>query len=288
MTARIVVQSGTSAGNVFWIQRPVIRLGSDPSMDLCLPSPGLEPHVMTIEFRSTDYRVYNRGSQPFYIAELCLSPGQSHTWLESDLLELPDGQQLAIELDVDPSPGPASDPYGVIGNLNAEPDSAAPREPQSKPHTANSGAPASQLQGPAADATPQARSSGSSGQWLVIAFCIILGGFLLLRHQFQANSSVATTAPEFEQVILDAIESQKSLPQGLIGQLQFAEAAAVAGNRPAAFERYSRLRDFLLTMQPTSSQIPEAQDLQDVQEENEPVFRQILLLVEHRLSQLAK
>ncbi len=281
MTARIVVQTGSSAGTVFWIHQPVIRLGSDPSMDLCLPSPDLEPHVMTIEFRSKDYRVYNRGTQSFFMAEQCLSSGQSHIWLETDLLELPDGQQLAIELDDDPSPAPALHSYDAISGIADEPRQVDPDSSQSKSLSKDSRSSAYSLQGNDSLAATRTKSSAKSGQLLVIAFCLVLGGFLLLRHQFNANSSTAIAAPEFEEVIRAALNAEQSVPQTLIGQLQHAEAAVAAGNRSTAFDRYSRLRDSLLAMRQDPVRTPEST------EGSEQTFQHILLLVEHRLGQLA-
>jgi hypothetical protein len=282
MTARIIVQSGLSAGTVFWIHQSVTRLGSDPSMDLCLPSPDLDPHVLTIEFRSESYRVYNRGTQPVFMAEQCLSSGQSHLWLESELLELPDGQQLAIELDDDPSPGPPSHSFEIFGNVAGEMQQEEPGSSNAKSLSRAPRSSANSFQDDLPYSPTHSQSSSKAGQLLVIAFCLILGGFLLLRHQFQANSSVAKSAPEFEQVVREALNAQQGIPKALIGQLQYAEAAAAAGNRSTAFERYSHLRDTLMATQLDVEWTPETT------KEPQLILQQILLLVEHRLSRLAR
>ena len=51
MSAGIRVDSGVSAGTKYWIDRAVLRIGSDPQCDICLPSTELEPHAVTLEFR---------------------------------------------------------------------------------------------------------------------------------------------------------------------------------------------------------------------------------------------
>lgn len=282
MTARIIVQSGLSAGTVFGIHQPVTRLGSDPSMDLCLPSPDLEPHVMTIEFRSDSYRVYNRGTQPFFMAEQCLNSGQSHVWMESDLLELPDGQQLAIELGDDPSPIPSTRFHDMFGSAAGDIQQEQPKSSQPNSLAKSPPSSAKRFQDDLSRSPTHSPSTAKAGQVLVIVFCLILGGFLLLRHQFRADSIATTATPEFEQVIREALETRPAVSHTLISQLQFAEAAAAAGNRTAAFERYSHVRDTLLATQSDFHKMPETT------EEPQLILQQIKLLVEHRLSRLAK
>jgi hypothetical protein len=287
MTARIIVQSGLSSGTVYWIEHPVTRLGSDPSMEFCLPSTALESHVLTIEFRSKNYRVYNRGTQPCFLAEQCLASGQSNVWMESDLLELPDGQQLAIELDEDPSPSPQTHSYEIFGSVPHErqPEEQGPEEQglgQPKSLSRKLASSDKALRDHVSGSATGAQSTAKAGQMLVIVFCLILGGFLLLRHQFKASSSPSTNAPEFEEVIREALNTQAGIPHALISQLQFAEAAATAGNRSTAFERYSQLRDTLVARQLDFESKPE------ITQEPQQIFHKILLLVEHRLSRLAR
>lgn len=83
-------------------------------------------------------------------------------------------------------------------------------------------------------------------------------------------------------MIREALNTQAGVPHALISQLQFAEAAAAAGNRSTAFERYSQLRKTLLATQLDFGSMPE------ITEEPQQIFHKILLLVEHRLSRLAR
>ena len=49
MPAGIRVDSGISVGTTHWIERAVLRIGSDPQCDICLPSTELDAHALTLE-----------------------------------------------------------------------------------------------------------------------------------------------------------------------------------------------------------------------------------------------
>ena len=62
MSASVRIESGIAAGTNYWIDRPVLRMGSDPQCEISLPSAELSPHALTLEFRGGVYRAYNRSS----------------------------------------------------------------------------------------------------------------------------------------------------------------------------------------------------------------------------------
>src|SRR6478735_2232309 len=106
MSAKIRIESGISAGTSYWIDRPVLRIGSDPQCEFCLPSAELSPHTLTLEFRGGAYRVYNRGTSAVSIGRAVVQPGGAAAWEEGDTAQLPGGLQLVLEVDGDPRPSP--------------------------------------------------------------------------------------------------------------------------------------------------------------------------------------
>jgi len=80
MPASVRVESGISAGTKYWIDRAVLRVGSDPQCDICLPSAELAPHALTLEFRDGNYRAYNRSSSPVSVGGSLVQPGASAVW----------------------------------------------------------------------------------------------------------------------------------------------------------------------------------------------------------------
>ncbi len=109
MSANIRVESGISAGTKVWIDRPVLRIGSDPQCDVCLLSAELAPHAITLEFRDGNYRAYNRSQSPVNIGSTVVQPGANAVWQADDTLQLPGDLRLALEIDGDPRPAPRPD-----------------------------------------------------------------------------------------------------------------------------------------------------------------------------------
>src|SRR5688572_746458 len=106
MSASIRIESGIAAGTNYWIDRPVLRIGSDPQCEICLPTADLAPHALTLEFRTGTYRAYNRGATAIFLGRTSLQPGAAGVWNDGDVLTLPGDQRLALAVDGDPRPCP--------------------------------------------------------------------------------------------------------------------------------------------------------------------------------------
>ena len=106
MSASIRIESGIAAGTNYWIDRPVLRIGSDPQCDICLPTAELAPHALTLEFRGGNYRVYNRGTSPVTVGRSTLQAGANGLWNDGDSIVLPGNLQLRLAVDGDPRPSP--------------------------------------------------------------------------------------------------------------------------------------------------------------------------------------
>src|SRR4051794_10661836 len=165
MSATIRIESGIAAGTNYWIDRPVLRVGSDPGCEICLPTADLAPHALTLEFRGGVYRAYNRGSSPISLGATTLQPGASGVWDDGDMLLLGGGQQLVLAIDGDPRP-------------SARPDEGADDGYSDAPAIMTDDKSAS---GSAAGAKKP--SSKSTIQMAIIGICVVgMGGLLLLNQ----------------------------------------------------------------------------------------------------------
>ncbi|MEM7315246.1 MAG: FHA domain-containing protein, partial [Planctomycetota bacterium] len=80
MPAKITVQSGIAAGASHWIQQRVVRIGSDPTAEVCLPSANVPGHALTLEYKDGNYRVYNRCRDNVYVGTRVVEPNRVATW----------------------------------------------------------------------------------------------------------------------------------------------------------------------------------------------------------------
>jgi len=290
MPARIVVQSGVATGATYWIENSVTRIGSDAQADISLPSLELEPHVATIEYRHGRYRVHNRSPKPLFVGGQTLEPQQFLFWHEADLLELPDGTQLAMECDSDGAPSPTTN---STYSPSREP-TAAGQYDELRQHSdydtehAESGSSetTSGRNAPREPATMHASPNGEHVEkkllpWLVIAGCIVGSALLLLRTQRKADSTPGQAVPAFEVVVRAAREEASQVSTTLLSQLQYAEAALVAGNKKSATERYGRLRYQLLEFREQEAATTQQVTLTVAQQ-------QVATLIEDRLGRLGK
>ena len=234
MPATIHVESGISAGTSIWIDRPVLRVGSDPQCDVCLPSAELAPHALTLEFRDGAYRVYNRGAAPVNVGGSLIHSGAGAAWQPDDTIQLPGDLRLVLSIDGDPRPAPRPDSHYEDGfNAAAEPDLAE-----------------AAVDGESADAATQKKKSTSSLiQVAIIIGCIAaVAGMLMMKRGGSSGDKPSADRPTFEQIVQDSLSKDASY-RAIVRRLQYAQAAIVRfgdrGNKVAR-ERFATLRDQLV------------------------------------------
>jgi hypothetical protein len=277
MSAKILVQSGIAAGTSHWIERNVVRVGSDPGMDLTVPCDVLDKHALTLEYRDGVYRVHNRCTVQVYLGGRTVSPGHSDQWHDTDLLELPGLIQLALEVDGDPAPAPPPlfSPALVSASLdNDGPDESVPASSQSQPSDAPDRANASGA--PVGQPTPS--SSSTMLQVGVIVVCVLGCVLLLARDRMRRSADSAVSVPRFDVIVDQAREKSDSTTQSLLRHVQYAESAMIRGNTKAARQRYASVRSMLLANPDPA--IIESQSTPD------PLQQQMMQWVEYRLGQL--
>ena len=253
MSATIRIESGISAGTSFWIDRAVLRVGSDPSCDLCLPSSGIDPHALTLEYRAGEYHVYNRTEDEVVLGASSLSAGQRASWRVDECLVLGGEVKLLLEIDGDPAPSPSpsasDDVHPSNDALDAEPERSAPASEKTSPD-----------------------KSSSMVQLGVIGVCLLCCVMFVSVGGGAESASVAI--PKFEEIVAASLEDDVAdQSRRVVRRLQLAQAALVRGRRDVARQRFAELRDQLLLARPD-------------QATDRPLESQSLAYVEYRLGQL--
>lgn len=225
MSASIRVDSGISAGTNYWIDRPVLRIGSDPQCDICLPTAELAPHAITLEFRAGNYRVYNRGDQPLTVGSTVVQPGANAVWNDTECLLLPGNVQLGLAIDGDPHPSPRpetrDDEFDTADEVAPAADAAAPEAAKKK--------------------------SNSLVQLAVIGFCVLGMGAFLTMGRGGSSEAAKVDRPTFGGIVETTLKSEESDPMRvMLPRLQYAQAALVRDNKVLARERFQKLRDQLV------------------------------------------
>ncbi len=224
MPACIRVESGIAAGTSVWIDRPVLRIGSDPQCEICLPSAELPSHAVTLEFRNGNYRAYNRGSSTLVIGPEVIPPGGHLVWQPHQSMNLPGDLRLSLEVDGDPRPSPRPEALAADSVIGVEETMA--------------------ISGEVSEA-PSKKSSGTMIQLGVIGFCVLaMGAFLTMNR---GDDTAAADRPTFDAIVKSSLAaSENSVAKRLLPRLQFAQSAVVRGNVKLANERFSALRDRLI------------------------------------------
>jgi hypothetical protein len=228
MSATVRVESGIAAGTSYWIDRPVLRIGSDPQCDICLPTAELAPHALTLEFRDGTYRVYNRGGGPVSVGPAALTPGANAVWNDGDPIVLPGNLQLALAVDGDPRPCPRPE-LGHDNDLVT--DTAAQ--------------PADTAAGPLDEAEAKKKSSKTMVQLGVIAACVLAMAWFLTLGKGEETPPV--NRPTFDALVRKTLAKDASDPlRAFLPRLQYAQAASVRNQNRLASTHFMKLRDQLV------------------------------------------
>lgn len=254
MPASIRIESGISAGTSFWIDRSVLRIGSDPQCEICLPSAELSPHAVTLEFRSGTYRLYNRGTAPIVVGDTTISPGGHEIWKEDVAVQLPGNLRLVLDIDGDSQPSPRPESRRIGSEL-------VEQEPISSTDVSFSSALAPETK----------KTSSTLVQLAVILLCV--GGMALFLTMGRGDESTSPQRPTFEGIVEKLLAADSSA-RPLLQRLQYAQAALVRGHNEQARQRFLDLRDRLVRQREGKPQ--------DDQQSSELVLE----YVEYRLSQL--
>jgi hypothetical protein len=227
MSANIRIESGIAAGTNYWIDRPVLRVGSDPQCEICLPTADLAPHALTVEFRGGIYRAYNRGSVPISLGNTTLQPGASSAWNDGDMASLPGDQRLVLSINGDPSPSPRPE-RALDDGFDDDGATAASDTPSLTPEQV------------------QKAKSKSLMQMGIIGVCVVgMGGLLMMNKMLGGTETQAPNRPSFNEIVTDSLTKDAAIRQ-LVQKLQFAQSFIVRGDPDNARIQFGELRDQLL------------------------------------------
>ncbi len=230
MSASVRIESGIAAGTRYWIDRPVLRIGSDPQCEICLPTAELAPHAVTLEYRDGNYRAYNRGTAPVSVGADLVKPGANAIWRADQTVQLPGDVRLVLEIDGDPRPSARPETRGDDEYIDDYAD-----ETRSAP-LAGAGAAVSD------DAAAKKRSK-SLVQMSIIGICVLFTAAALLMRG--GSEKAAANRPTFDEIVRASL-SQDEATRVVVRRLQYAQAALVRGNDRLALERFAKLRDQLV------------------------------------------
>lgn len=224
MSAHIRVESGISAGTSYWIDKPVLRVGSDPQCEICLPSADLAAHALTVEFRDGRYRTYNRGTSAVVVGSTTVPPGGVADLPADQSVQLPGDLRLVLQVNGDPRPCPRP------SNSNRDDDSDFEIEDVS-PDVAD------------ADATAK-KPSKTVMQLAIIGFCVLGGAAFLAMPESEAAVETQEI-PTFEMLVDESL-AIGAPARDRLQRLQHAESALVRGHYDLAKARFSTLRTQLV------------------------------------------
>ncbi|HEX3601349.1 MAG TPA: hypothetical protein VHU84_14450 [Lacipirellulaceae bacterium] len=227
MPANIRIESGIAAGTNYWIDRPVLRVGSDPQCEICLPTADLAPHALTVEFGGGTYRAYNRGSMPISLGRTTLQPGASGAWDDGDMASLPGDQRLVLSINGDPSPCPRPE-KALDDGFDNDPAAAASDTPALTPEEI------------------QKAKSKSLMQMGIIGICVAgMGGLLMMNKMLGGTETPPPNRPSFNKIVTDSLTKDAAIRE-LVQKLQFAQSFIVRGDPENARVQFGELRDQLL------------------------------------------
>jgi hypothetical protein len=231
MPALLRIESGISAGTSYWIDRAVLRLGSDPTCEVCLPTSELAPHAVTLEFRDGGYRLYNRSPVAVSLDGVNVPAGRATAWPAQSSLDLPGAIRLVLDVDGDPRPCPAPTDRA---SANAGDFDLHGMSRQSESHA------------PAKRGPPSAKARSKILAQLGIIVACMAGCALLLALDGKTDEPAARQIA-FEEIVA-SVPYNDAAARPLIQRLQFAQTALVRGRGDEARSRFAELRDGLVRL----------------------------------------
>ncbi|MCC9608579.1 hypothetical protein LOC68_09560 [Blastopirellula sp. JC732] len=232
MPAFVVITSGITAGHRQWIESPVLRVGSDSSCGVVVPSLELAPHAGTLEYRSGQYFVYNKSLHAQTVGQTELKPMGSCVWQPGQVWLLASDATLMLEVEGDPAP--CREQVDTLPSvLEEEDDDSYPAEK-------------------ADDQETEAKPSLNTGQLIqvgVIILCVIGSVALLMQDQLKDKTPRADL-PTLKEIV---DQSQAGLPNET-RMLQYAMAMKLRDRPEDAKRWFYELRDRLLVRQATLRQ----------------------------------
>jgi hypothetical protein len=239
MPARIRITRGINVGTVHEIQVNFLRIGSDLSCDLCIPSADVPAVAFLVEYVEANkyYRVHCRAQDICYFNGRLMNLGDKRDWAAGQ--ELTIGRSLCLELELDENPSPCP------------PESRREKqqhfiEQQIQDSISNS----TEIQSEDANSTTKKTEQSTSklAPILVIFFCLAVSAFAVLNNLGILGSvKKENPVPTYKEVLteiqkIDDSEQQKKIYLRLLTEAQRNENREIVKQR----EIYIKLRNIIL------------------------------------------
>jgi len=241
MPAIIISTTADGTRREHWVEKRVLRIGSDPDCEIVLPDE-IEPHVVSVQFRNGSYVVRNRSKLPVSLGGRMVLPEGSETWANQETLELHAGVTLLLTIDGDATPSPRTDHQHLVQHYQ--------KIREDERHAAV----VAQDAGDSPTATAAAKKPGSNVQLIVGLFCFFLAAAVLvglvafLLAQTQASVSSGPSPTEMVDALLSNSAYTSQLPPSLLSRLQEAQQAIALQDRDMALRRLLRLQSELVRL----------------------------------------
>lgn len=216
MPATIHVTGGRSNGQRYWIEGPVIRIGSDPSANLTIPE--ADAHCVTLQYRDGTYWLFNRGGEKVKISGQQGTPTAPVALAPGVMVEV--ARKVGLRLEVEGSPAPSPAPKKASKGFGDEiPDDS--------------------------EAAVSVEKTISIAQCAILAFLGVLMVAMLLDTA-SGSDSRSQTHQRYEETMDDLQSLGQDAPQAQLSQLiRQARYYEVRKDYDQAMRLYQQSRDIL-------------------------------------------
>ncbi|NND98963.1 MAG: hypothetical protein HKN47_16725 [Pirellulaceae bacterium] len=247
MSARICFLVNGASNKDVWIEKPVIRIGSHPDNDICIPSPDLAEHALTLEYRQGNYNIYNRTDGVLDVGAQSIASGAAGLWSDQGELRLQDGTVLRLELFDNGAPAPRPKTIDVSDTFQNA-DTEGGHSPQVE----------------TAEKTDDGSRAQTILQLAVIAGCFLVTAVIVVSQFVDFGSGDKSQSVDVRKLSTDlasaAAESNTDSLVVLQRLLQDAEFARLRGDQESAIESYALLRSILQKRKDTSKELAPVED----------------------------
>ena len=243
MPAIIRILSGPGTGREHWIESPVLRIGSHPDADLCIPNPAISSHAITLEFRNKQYVVHNRSEQAFFVGKRSVEKNSKATWAGGEELEFPGVAVLTLLVDRDPSP------------------SSKPQLHETEPTTSDN-ADVEEVENDEKAVTPSGGFSPKEMIQLAVTICCVVGIVAILAFktipQKQGDKKAETV--KLEEILKDRKNSTDQAYLLMVDAVQEACVLKSKGDKVVATQKLAKVRTQLHERRDADGKLPKECD----------------------------
>ncbi|MEQ8789189.1 MAG: FHA domain-containing protein [Pirellulaceae bacterium] len=237
MPAHIEVYYNGDETAEFWIEKPVLRVGSNESCDVLIRSSLVASHAATIQYRDGGYVVHNRTESPLMLAERTIAPGASESWQDRETLLVAPDVSVCLVIDGSAAPTRQARDNTVLKAYQQKREIERAEQQAIEEQKSDEQQAAGEAKQEKASLDPQLLVGGVC---FVLALLMLGGiGFMLLKPPAAQSGDPLATPPNIPAELL---KYKSEMPSDLVIYLQEAQQAVQRGDATLARRRLHRLR----------------------------------------------